>query len=365
MLQSPYFRFGVWVLLVFLIILVGSQISFIFTPIVVIVQTVFFPILLAGVLYYLMVPIVDRLSKHKMPRSLAILLIYLAFILIVTLAILLLGPILQRQIVSLIDNAPALFNGIRIRLLDLQANTILGEMFTPESISVEEAAHRFSQYINQIFYAVINNISAFVGTLTNVFTMLLMIPFILFYMLKSGGHLPEAMTRFLPSELSREGKEILGEMDQTLSNFIQGQVIVSISVGTLCYIGYLIIGIDYALILAVVAMVTNVIPFVGPFIGAVPAVIVGIIHSPVMAAKVLIVMIVVQQFESILISPRVMGNKLDIHPVTIILLIMVGGNLAGFLGLILAIPTYAILKVIGSYTYQLVRLRLGWDRNKP
>ncbi|OEF97532.1 AI-2E family transporter [Desulfuribacillus alkaliarsenatis] len=361
MTDSRYFRFAVWILLIFLIILVGSHIPFVFVPFIILLQTVFFPILLAGVLYYLMVPIVDRLTERRVPRTISIILIYLGFIFVVTMLVVTLGPVFQRQVMSLIDNAPGLFNEVRNWLLEVQQHPMLTTFVSPEQVTVEEVARRFSEYINQIFFAVVNNISAFLGTLTNFVTTLLMIPFILFYMLKSGDELPRAMIRFLPSKHQDEGRSIVNDMNQTLRAFIQGQIIVSMSVGVLCYIGFLIIGIEYALLLALVAMVTNVIPFIGPFIGTIPALIVGILHSPFMALKVLIVIIVVQQIESLLISPRVMGSKLNIHPVTIILLILVAGNLAGFLGLILAVPTYAIGKVVISHTYRLVRLRLGWD----
>lgn len=362
MTDSKYFRFAVWVLLIFLIILVGSKISFVFGPIVIIFQTLFFPLLLAGVLYYLMVPVVDLLTDRRVPRSLAILIIYLGFIFVIASTALFLGPILQRQVMGLIENAPALFSEIRVILLNFQQNPWVMNFVDPEQLTIEEMAGRLSEYFNQIFMAVVNNITAFIGTLTSVFTALLMIPFILFYMLKSGEELPDAIVKFLPNQHKNEGKKILYEMDRTLSAFIQGQILVCFLVGVLCYIGFLIIGIEYALILAMVAMVTNVIPFIGPFIGAVPAVIVAILDSPMMLAKVLLVIIVVQQFESLVISPRVMGSKLSIHPVTIILLIIVAGKLAGFLGFILAIPTYAIGKVIASHLYRLVRLRLGWDR---
>lgn len=99
-------------------------------------------------------------------------------------------------------------------------------------------------------------------------------------------------------------------MDMALSSYIQGQILVSICVGILLYIGYLIIGIDYSLLLTVIAMFTNVIPFLGPIIGVIPALIVAVIDSPFMIVKVLIVMVIAQQIEGNIISPQVMGKSL-------------------------------------------------------
>jgi predicted PurR-regulated permease PerM len=123
------------------------------------------------------------------------------------------------------------------------------------------------------------------------------------------------------------------------------------------YIGYLIIGLDYSILLAMFAMLTNVIPFLGPFIAVIPAVIVGFLDSPFMVVQVLIVVIVVQQIDGNVSSPLIMGKRLDIHPLTIILLLIVAGSMGGLLGMLLAVPTYAILKVICSHSYRLYLLR--------
>src|SRR5690606_37285667 len=136
-----------------------------------------------------------------------------------------------------------------------------------------------------------------------------------------------------------------------------GKALDSLCVGCLTYIGFLIIKLDYSLILALFTMFTNVLPSIGPQFGAIPALILGIIDFPLMALKVLIVIVVAQQLEGNLISPQVMGRTLNIHPLTIILLLLVAGSLGGFLGLLLAVPTYAVLKVIVSHTYRLILLR--------
>lgn len=147
------------------------------------------------------------------------------------------------------------------------------------------------------------------------------------------------------------------DMDEAISSYIQGQIIVSFCVGVLLYIAYFIIGLEYSLILAILAMVTNIIPVLGPFIGTIPALIVAFIHSPITALWVLLAVIIVQQIESNLISPQVMGRQLDVHPLTIILLLLAASQIAGLIGLILAVPTYAILKVVVKHTYGLIKLR--------
>lgn len=354
--QSKAFRIGYGIALIFLIIYLGTLVDWIFQPIVVLVQTLFAPIVLAGVLFYLLRPFVNFLSRW-MPRGLAILALYLCAIALLTALVLLVGPELQKQFNSLVRNAPIFINEIRDMFINLQENEYIARFQPGETVSFEELTSQLADYLNRIVSTIGSNIASFIGFIANVVIILIIIPFVLFYMLKEGDKAPKQVLKFFPAKQQQEGRRVLHDMDEALSSYIQGQIIVSFCVGVLVYIGYLIIGIDYPLVLALVAMFTNVIPFVGPWIGTFPGVVVGFIDSPFMALWVVVVVVIVQQIESNLISPQIMGRKLDIHPLTIILLLLVASRFAGLLGLLLAVPTYAVGKVIVSHTYRLWRLR--------
>ncbi|MFC4077146.1 AI-2E family transporter [Salinithrix halophila] len=353
--QTKAFRFGYAILLIFLIIFLGTKIDFIFQPLVVLVQTLFFPFLFAGILYYLFRPVVNALERRKVPRVLSILLIYLLFIGLVTLAVFLGGPPLSKQVTELVEKVPDLIDNLKVQLQNLQKNPYVNNY--QEQFSLEKTTSQFTQYLSDSFTSIVTNIANFIGIITGIVIVFVTVPFILFYMLKEGEKAPQQVLRLLPSSQRMEGQKILTDMDKAVSSYIQGQVLVSFCVGVLIYIGYLVIGLDYSLLLALIAMLTNIIPFIGPLIGTIPAVIVALIGSPLMVLKVLLVVIIAQQVESNFISPQVMGRTLNIHPLTIILLLLVAGSLGGFLGLLLAVPTYAILKVIVSHTYRLIRLR--------
>ncbi|WP_256333966.1 AI-2E family transporter [Jeotgalicoccus aerolatus] len=131
-----------------------------------------------------------------------------------------------------------------------------------------------------------------------------------------------------------------------------GQLLVSLVVGILLLIGYLIIGLDYAFLLALIGVVTNVIPFLGPYIAVIPAIIIALFQDPIMAVYVGIIMLIAQQIEGNLITPNVMGNALSVHPLTVITLILAAGNIAGIWGIILAIPFYAVVKTIVINIYE-------------
>ncbi|OLO40622.1 AI-2E family transporter [Alkalihalophilus pseudofirmus] len=354
--RGKFFYFCYGVILVFLIILLGSKVQFIFRPLVVLVQTLFAPIIIAGVLFYLSRPFVNLLSRW-MPRGISILILYLSAISIFTMLILLIGPELQIQFNSLVKNMPLFVNEMRDLLIQVQENEWVARFQQNENYTIEEITSSLVEYLNELVSAIGSNVATFIGFITNIIIIMIIIPFVLFYMLKEGEKAPQQVIRLLPVKQQQEGRHILSDMDTALSSYIQGQIIVSICVGVLCYIGFLIIGLDYPLVLALIAMFTNVIPFVGPWIGTIPSVIVGLLHSPLMVLLVIIVVIIVQQVESNLISPQVMGRKLAIHPLTIILLLLVAGRYAGLLGLLLAVPTYAVGKVIVSHTYRLWKLK--------
>lgn len=356
MLNSRPFRFAIWVLLVFLIILVGSRVSFIFSPVLLVARAIFFPVVLSGLLYYWFYPLVDLLHQRKVPRVLAIALLFCTIVSIFVLIISFAGPVFQQQIASLVGNAPRMANQLHARLLELQETEWVERLLGEDSSALDDLINQVTALVSNILNTIAANITPIIGATTSVITTILIIPFILFYMLLDGHKLPDTLVQYLPTRHRNEARSVLRDMDRALSSYIQGQALVSLGVGILALIGYLIIGIEYALILAVVATVTNVVPLVGPIIGTAPAIIVGLISSPGMALRALIIMLVVQQLESMFLSPRIMGKKFSSHPVTIILVILAAGKLAGFLGVLLAIPAFAVLRVITSHIYSLVVL---------
>src|SRR5699024_3888244 len=177
----------------------------------------------------------------------------------------------------------------------------------------------------------------------------------LFFMLKDGDKLVPFITQVFEKKKADNIRNLLGKIDDTLTAFIQGQLIVSFFLGILLLIAYLIIGLNYALTLALFGMIMNVIPFIGPFLAVIPALIVGAFQDPMMIVWVSIVTLIAQQIESNFISPNVMGRVLALHPLTVITVILAAGSIAGFLGILFAVPTYAVIKTIYIHFYHLYR----------
>ncbi|MFC7394356.1 AI-2E family transporter [Scopulibacillus cellulosilyticus] len=353
-------KFVVYTIIIFIIsttIFSLSEITFILKPVMIFIETVFLPIVLAGVCFYLFNPLIDLLEKLRIKRIISILILYIVIIGIITLIVGSVIPPLKEQIQSLIDNIPHLSHEIQGIIHKVTQSKIVHKAGSSLNTDISKITKDISGHLSKYVSNFSQGIVTFVGTITEVILSIVVLPFLLFYLLKDGKKLPDYIVNFLPNQTRQEAKEILGDMNHALSAYIRGQIFVAICVGILLFIGYSIIGLDYALLLAVIAMVTNVVPYLGPFIAILPAAVLAIVTSPLMILKLAIVWVVVHLLEGKVISPQIMGRSLHIHPITVIFVILTAGNLFGIVGIILAVPGYAVLKVIVTHLYRFIRLR--------
>ncbi|MFC4411266.1 AI-2E family transporter [Chungangia koreensis] len=353
------------ILLLGLIIFVFSKISFIFEPIIVLISTIVFPLIVATIAYYLLRGIVKIMNeKLKIPRVWAILLLFLILIGILTTLVVVIYPFLKGQFQDLIKDFPMYFKKLLLDIDHFLRNSIFAPYYTELDVNipklVEQKIQEISGFltgaISGLAVGITNFISAFAGFVLSLVT----VPFILFYLLLEGEKLPKFIYRILPPRLRDDAQEVMREADHQISSYIQGQILVSICIGIMVTIGFRIIGLEYALLLGVLAMLTSVVPYLGPVIAITPAAIIALVTSPFMLVKLLIVWTCVQLIEGKFISPQIMGKSLHIHPITIIFVLLTAGSLFGVFGVILGIPGYALLKVVVSHLFKLFQRR--YDR---
>ncbi|WP_286229931.1 AI-2E family transporter [Neobacillus mesonae] len=345
--EKRWFKGMIAILLFLLILLLLNKNQYILTPIVVLLKTIFLPFVVAGILFYLCRPLVEWLIKKKAPKWAAILTAYAAICLFFFGVIRLVGPIITDQLERFMDNVPAMFSTVNDFIAYIKENQNTFPNFVQEGLvtASEEIQSRLESSGGKIASGILG-IFGFIGGFINTVFYLVLVPFILFYMLKDSHRFAPSVAMFFPRSKKEHVLRILKEMDKTISTYIQGQMLVSVIVGVLLFIGYLLIGLNYSLVLAMFGMFTNVIPFLGPYIAVIPAFLVALFQQPILALYVAIIMLVAQQIEGNIISPNIMGKSLNIHPVTIIVLILTAGNLVGIIGVIFVIPAYAIVKVL-------------------
>ncbi|AIQ48245.1 membrane protein [Paenibacillus sp. FSL R7-0273] len=363
-------RFVVTLLIVLLIginILVFSKVPFIFKPVSALLHTVAAPLLLSGIAYYLLNPLVDRMeSRSRIKRAYGIVILYLAIAGIVTLILLTVIPIIRTQLIGLIDNFPRYSEQIQDEFINLTGSELFGRIQenvgVGTSLDFGDLMSRATTWATSFLNGAASGVGNFVGALTEVVLAVVTTPFILFYLLRDGKRLPDYLMRFIPNALQPQTRLVMKEMNSQVASYIRGQIIVSCCIGALLYIGYLIIGLEYSLVLAIVAACTAVVPYLGPAIAITPALIVALVTSPFMLLKMIFVWTAVQLIEGKFISPQIMGKSLKIHPITIIFVIIFAGKMFGVLGIILAVPGYAVLKVVVTHIFQWFRFRSGLYR---
>ncbi|MBC2169328.1 AI-2E family transporter [Listeria booriae] len=353
--ESKLFFWTVEILALVAILFVLNKLSFLFAPIGVIVSTLFLPILISGFLFYMFNPLVLFLEKRKVPRLVSVLSIFVIFIGAVVLAVVQLGPILADQVASLVSAAPKYWDQFQHWWDGLVQNSNI------KNIDIKAEMEKLNISIPKLLDTVISSLSGSLGMIFGFisgFVMILVtVPFILFYMFKDGHKFLDSSEKFFPAGIRKEAREMIQAMNKTISTYISSQAIDCLFVGIFTMIGYFIIGEPYALLFGLIAGVTNIIPYLGPFIGAAPAVIVALFDSPLQAILVIVVVTIVQQIDSNLLSPYIMGKSLSIHPLTIIIILIVAGNLAGIFGMILGVPTYAVVKTLIVNLSRLIKLR--------
>lgn len=347
MTNKVWFRFGIGLLLAFLIIKYFLEINHIFYPLIVIVKSIILPLLLGGFLYYITVPFQDKLEKRfNLKRWQSLLTIMLTLLILTVLFLSFIGPIIVKQGNTFVHNYPTIqkeFQSYVNIALDQREKL-------PENVKdgINSAIKKMNDYSGKIVSNAFSFLTQFISTLF----LMILVPFFLIYMLKDH----DRFIPFVSAPFSGRRKifvvNLFKDIDKTLKSYIQGQVTVSIILGLLLLAGYLIIGLDYAIILALWGMITNLIPFLGPYLAVIPAIIIALIQDPIMAIYVIIIMTIAQQLEGNVITPNIMGKTLNMHPLTIITVILAAGNLGGFMAILVAVPSYAVIKAIVRNVYK-------------
>lgn len=346
--HKKFFKYATATLLLLSILLLILQLSPILNTIIQFVTTLLFPLIFSGLLFYIFRPLRNFLER-KIPRVFAIWIIYLMAMLGLFLISLYLWPSFSKQISEFTESPENKIEEVQSKTLNLIRS------FKITDFTIDELRQWFNIFLKTISDWLTQDVLSLAAKVTQIASLIIFTPFILFYLLNDSGWLMQNFLHFIPKEYKHLVRRVLNDIDDTLSIYIGGQLLVGIVIGALVYIGYTIIGLQYAFLLALLALIFNMIPFIGTFISTIPAVLIGFADSPFMSLKVLLVVSLVHLLDANVISPYILGTRLNIHPLMIILLLLACGSLYGILGLLLATPLYAILKVL--------LIDLYWEKN--
>lgn len=311
------------------------------------VRSILSPFFVAIVLAYLLVPIVEMLIRKGVGRRTAIAIVFLGIIGSLAVTIFLLIPKLYLELSKLTSVLPDTMAAFEQRLQEFRSNFQAAGLPHQVLTLLDEHLGQGQTFLVQWLDNFLDDIPKILTSMS----LLILSPVIAIYLLFDWQKLQGGLLRIVPQRRRVAWQRLIQDISYIVRSYIRGNILVALIVGILTGIGVKIVGMDYALIIGVLCGLFDLIPYFGPLIGAIPAVLLGLVVSRFMAIKVLIVILIVQQLESSVISPKLMGDSVGFHPLWIIFALLAGGEIAGFWGILLAVPVAAVIRVIIRHIY--------------
>jgi len=342
MLENKFFRISLKIIAVLIIILLVIRVSPILTPLYNVMNLFLIPLIFAVFLYYVLRPVVDLVEKWTKKRGLAVGITFVGVIIIFGVLFGYGGTQIGKELVSLFNNLKKIVENIASNKISVWPF----EEFIPLDDLIEKVAGNFQSILGTISSEVASGATGVFSAIGNIGTKIFLTLFMLVFFLKDGTLIMDKIVGLIPVKHRETAGRIRHKVDETLAIYISGQITVSLILGVLTLIGYSIIGLPSAFALSIINLVFNLIPYVGPIIGFVPALIMSLSGGVSLIVLVIIVAVVVQQLEGNFISPWIIGDKLKIHPLTVVIVITAAISQLGIIGAFAAIPVYAIIRVI-------------------
>ncbi|UCE89263.1 MAG: AI-2E family transporter [Pseudomonadota bacterium] len=315
------------------------------------------PFMVAALLAYMGDPLVDRLEAWRVPRTLAVAIVFLVLTTVAVLALLVLVPMLQRQVVVLVQKLPGYLEWLQHTALPWFSATlgVPGINLDLELLRNALQGHWIEAggVVRRVVGAVTQSGLALALWLAN----LVLIPVVTFYLLRDWDLLVERVRALIPRRLEPEVVQLARESDQVLAAFLRGQLLVMSALAVIYATGLQLVGLDLALLIGLLAGVVSFVPYLGFIVGIVVAGTAALMqfHDPVYLGYVAAVFAVGQAVEGWLLTPWLVGDRIGLHPVAVIFAVLAGGQLFGFFGVLLALPVAAVVMVLLRYAHQRYR----------
>lgn len=305
------------------------------------------PFFIGFIIAWLFNPIVTWLHKQKINRVLGTVIVYLVFLGFIYLMLSAIFPLIVEQVNDIVGALPEIINSIMDFINDFFKNlsnpSLDLDSFKTEVLSyINNFGRNLTSALPATVMSIIRNVFSGLGT----FGLGLIIGF---YMLFNFDNVSTTMINFFPKGIRKNTKELLSRINETLFGYVQGTFFVAFIIFITSYIGFLLLGVKAPLLFAVFCGITDIIPYVGPFIGGTPVALVALSQSTTTGVLVIIYMVGIQWLESLVLQPIIMSKAMKLHPVTILIGLLVFQHFFGIVGMIVATPIIATTKTIFSY----------------
>ena len=312
------------------------------------------PFVMGAVLAYLGDPLVDRMEAKKLPRTLGVVIVFIIFSTFAVVSLLLLIPLIEKQLVIVYQSIPGFLKWLNISAIPwLKERTGLELAILEPGVflsALEEHLQSAGTVVAKILAGVGTSGMALAAWLTN----LVLIPVVAFYLMRDWDKLVTNIREMLPRKQVETVSKLAFEMDEVLGAFLRGQLLVMLALGTIYSIGLWIIGLNVALIIGLIAGLASIVPYLGVIVGVAAAVIAAILQFGDFSVLIYVFLVfgAGQIIEAVVLTPLLVGDKIGLHPVAVIFAIMAGGQLFGFIGILVALPLAAIIMVLLRHMHQ-------------
>lgn len=322
------------------------------------ISDTFYAVIFSIVLAYLFNPLVDHLQERGLRRLHGVLAIYLGIIAIIFILAFIVVPNSTHEIRSLIQNMPDYFNNISDFFDNIyyRYTATLGEL--PPILQGVDSI--INENINRIENFLTDGIRTIVRGVVTFFTKIVSIvltPILTLYFLVDKEMFIKRVKELIPKKYKEEILYLAREIDVSVSQFVRGRILLAIFVGIATTIVLLIMDIDFAIVIGFITGVSDIIPYIGPFLGFLPAVIFAFISSPIKAVWIGIIFVLIQWVENNILAPKIIGHRTGMHPLTVLLSLIIGGSLFGVIGMIFSVPMVAVIKIFYVFFREKLRLR--------
>ncbi len=313
------------------------------------VTAIYLPIIVSLILAFILNPIVNYFSKlyflltgTEIVKGIAVLLTFvIAALFFGILGTFVVFPFMQEFDKFIID-LPSLVTRIQDIGIELEHRASLLDIPVNINTLIQQTIASAAAFSADLVKRMLQAIFGFASSIIQ----LVVVPVLTYYFLKDWLILKERLITMFAVDSRNRVRNVIEELSIVISGYIRGQVLISVVIGVIVFCGMYILKIDYPLVLGLLAACTETIPIIGPIVGSIPAIMLAYLVSPALAVKVIIFYIIVHQIENHIVVPNIMGHTIALHPVVVIISLLIGGQLLGIIGMMLAVPTAAILRVV-------------------
>ncbi|HOK63590.1 MAG TPA: AI-2E family transporter [Soehngenia sp.] len=315
-----------------------------------ILSDIMLAIILSIILAYFLNPLVNYLQKKGLKRTVSTAIVYIGIVIVLVILLISFIPRTGKEIKNLAENLSIYINNFNVFIDKIYAaySNVLGD--TPELLkSIEKVIETNTEKLQEaISNGLTNLISGISGFLSKAVTLIL-IPIITFYFLVDKNYFVKKVKEHIPEKYKDDILGLSQQINDVMNQFIKGRLFMAIFVGTMTAIFLLIMDVQFAIVIGFITAIADIVPYIGPFLGFLPAVILAFFSSPLKALWVGVFFVVIQWIENNILAPKVLGQSIGLHPLTVLLALIIGGGIFGVLGMILAVPVTAIMMILFKF----------------